>query len=296
MDRKKLLKQLGAVLGTIIIAIIAIIFGQSWEPGEETNPPVINPEIRVYFIDVGQGDSILIDSGTYEVLIDAGQKSPGVVAYIGQYVDGPLEAMIATHTDADHIGGLADVLENFQLQQIWLNGYTATSKTYQGFMGAVNAEEGTGAEVKYVKRGDEISIGKLNFSVVNPPDVLFNDANNNSIVLRLEYGNIAFLFSGDAEKEAENSMVDSGDELQAQILKAGHHCSRTASSESYLLAVKPEIVICMLGEGNKFGHPHQETVTALEDIGAKIYRTDQSGTITVSTDGNSYRIEVSKEF
>lgn len=293
MDTKKLLKRLGIVLGTIIIAILAIVFNQT-ENNENNEFPINTSAVQVHFIDVGQGDSILIDSGTNEVLIDAGQKSPGVVIYLEQYVDGPLEALVETHTDADHIGGLTDVLKNFQVEKIWLNGYTATSKTYKDFMDAVDAEESSGASVNYAKRGGEISIGNLDFFILNPPNTLFKDANNNSIVLRLKYGNTTFLFSGDAEKEAEVSMIDSGANLQAQVIKAGHHCSRTASSQVYLEEVRPEVAICMVGLDNKFGHPHQETVTALENIGAEIYRTDETGTIVISTDGNNYTINTSK--
>ncbi len=294
MDSKKLLKGFGVILGAIIIAIIAIVFNQSGKPGENGEPPITTSTIQVHFIDVGQGDSILIDSGTNEVLIDAGQKSPGVTDYIQQYVDGPLEALVATHTDADHIGGLTEVLNDFQVEQIWLNGYVATSKTYKDFMSAVDTEESSGANVNYAKRGEEISVGDLDFSILNPPDTLFKDANNNSIVLRLKYGNVAFLFSGDAEKEAEASMINSGVNLQAQILKAGHHCSRTASTQAYLEEIKPEVAICMVGLDNKFGHPHQETVTALENIGAKVYRTDETGAIIISTDGKDYAINTSK--
>lgn len=258
---------------------------------------VLPTSIQIHFIDVGQGDSILIDSGTNEVLIDGGQKSSGVTVtdYIKQYVDGSLEGLVATHTDADHIGGLIKVLKDFPVEQIWLNGYTATSKTYQDFMDEVNKEETTGAEVNYAtKRGGEISIGNLSFSILNPPDTLFSDANNNSIVLRLKYGDIAFLFSGDAEKEAETSILTTGSELQAQILKAGHHCSKTASTKAFLEEVKPEKAICMVGENNRYGHPHQETLTSLKDIGAEIYRTDTNGTIIVSTDGVGYTIRTEK--
>ena len=248
-------------------------------------------ELRVHFIDVGQGDSILVDLGSNEVLIDGGGKSPGVTDYIGKYIDGPLEVMVATHPHADHIGGLIEALEVLQVEEIWLNGDTSTSKTYQDFMAAVNTEE---AEVNQAKRNGTISTEDLNFSILNPPDSLFSETNNNSIVLRLEYGDIAFLFTGDAEKEAEASMLTTGSELWAQILKAGHHCSKTASTKAFLERVKPEKAICMVGENNRYGHPHQETLTALKEIGAEIYRTDTDGTIIVLTDGISYEVETSK--
>lgn len=254
------------------------------------------PELQVHFIDVGQGDSILIDLGLEEVLIDGGKKSPGVTDYISKYIDGPLEVMVATHPHLDHVGGLSKVLNDFQVKEIWLNRDVSNKDKdfYQKFMTAVEAEKSIGATVNYAKRNDIISTGNLNFSILNPLDTLFGEINNNSIVLRLEYGNTAFLFSGDAEKKAEASILTTGSELQAQILKASHHCSKTASTKAYLAEVKPEVAICMVGEGNQYKHPHQETLTALQEIGAKIYRTDDNGTIIVSTDGKNYQINTSK--
>jgi len=296
METKRLLK--GKVIGfVVIVASIIVIAILHWTSLPPTLPPPSNEEpiplneLQVHFIDVGQGDSILIDFGPNEVLIDGGERSPGITDYIKKYIDGPLEVIVATHPHADHIGGLIKVLEDFQVEEIWLNGDTSSSKTYQDFMAAVNAE---GAVVNQTKRNGTISVGNLNFSILNPPDTLFSDANNNSIALRLKYGDIAFLFTGDAENKAEASILTTRSTLQAQILKAGHHCSRTASSEAFLDEVKPEKAICMVGAGNSYGHPHQETLTALSDIGAEVYRTDINGTIVVSTDGVDYKIKTSK--
>ena len=213
---------------------------ETTEEKEDVASSTLTGTLKVHFIDVGQGDSILIDLGSEEVLIDGGEKSPGVVDYISQYIDGPLEVMVATHPHADHIGGLIKVLKDFQVEEIWLNGYTSTSKTYQDFMAAVNAE---GAEVNYAKRNGTISTESLNFSILNPPDILFSDANNNSVVLRLDYGDTVFLFTGDAEKEAETNMLATEGELWAQILKAGHHGSKTASTNEFLKKENPDIAI-----------------------------------------------------
>ena len=145
----------------------------------------------------------MVDLGSEEVLIDGGGKSLGVTDYIREYVDGLLEVMIATHPHADHVRGLIKVLEDFQSEEVWLNGDNSTSKTYKDFVAAVNAE---GAKVNQAKRGGIISTESLIFSILNllnPPDTLFSETNNNSIVLRLEYGDIVSLFTGDAEKEAE---------------------------------------------------------------------------------------------
>jgi competence protein ComEC len=250
-------------------------------------------ELTVHFIDVGQGDAILIDLDETEILIDGGDKSPGVVSYLNDYVDGELEIMVATHPHADHIGGLISVLDTFQVEQIWHNGDESSSLTYTEFMAAVQSE---GAEVHVARRGDSINTGELTFTVLNPL-TLSGTTNNNSIVLSLSYGGIDFLFTGDAEQEAEADMlVSSTISLpDVEILKVGHHGSRTASSPDFLAAISPETAIYMAGEGNSYGHPHEETILALFNIGADIYGTDVCGTIVVTTDGKTYEVQTERE-
>jgi competence protein ComEC len=250
-------------------------------------------ELQVHFINVGQGDSILIDLQDIEVLIDGGDRTPGVVTYLNQYVDGALEVMVATHPHADHIGGSIAVLDAFTVNQIWYNGETSTSKTYSDFMNSINAE---GAEVHTARLHDVIKAGSLELFVHHPAD-LSGSTNNNSIVLHLAYGDIDFLFAGDAEQEAEgNMMMLSSVRLpEVEILKVGHHGSRTASSADFLSITSPEIAIYMAGEGNTYGHPHQETLEALSQIGAKIYGTDVHGTIVVTTDGQTYDLQLEKQ-
>lgn len=249
------------------------------------------PKLKVHFVDVGQGDAICIDFGTTEVLIDGGEKSSGVVEYIKHYVDGDLEVIVATHPHSDHIGGLINVLENFKVQEIWLNGdNNKNTPIFQKFIKAVKAEK---AKVYQARRNGTISVANLEFTILNPPETLFdktNDTNNNSIVLRLQYGSISFLFSGDAEKEAEADILASGYKLQSQIFKVGHHASRSSSSPNFLQKVSPKIAIYTAGKGNRYKHPHKETLNALKKIGAKIYGTDKNGTIIVITDGRDYKI------
>jgi len=257
-------------------------------------PPTPSPaegELKVHFIDVGQGDSILVDLGDTEILIDGGDRSPGVVWYLNNYVDGVLEVMVATHPHADHIGGLIAVLGAFEVGEIWLNGDTSTSKTHQDFMSRVNTE---GASVYEAERGNSIEVGVLTFLVLHPVRPLVDDTNNNSVVLRLSYGNVDFLFTGDAEKEAELSIPGSGLNVQADVLKVGHHCSRTSSSSQFLAAVKPQVAIYMAGVGNRYGHPHEETLSALTQAGAEIYGTDNSGTIMITTDGEAFTTQTER--
>lgn len=268
----------------VCVLVLILTFTVSCSP-----PTVDSPDLMVRFMDVGQGDAILIDLGDIEILIDGGEKSPGVVSFLSAYVDGDLEVMVATHTDADHIGGLTAVLEQYQVNDIRVNGYTATSKTFTNFMAAANAE---GAVVAEAALGDTITAGPLTFRVLNPPDNLFKDANNNSIVLALSYGEVDFIFTGDAETEAEEAMLfQSIAQLpDVEILKLGHHGSRTASSAAFLDLVKPETAVYMCGLDNKYGHPHPETMAALNARGITVYGTETCGTITITTDGKTYSV------
>ena len=252
---------------------------------------IIETTLTVYFIDVGQGDSILLDQGTTEILIDGGTGQTNVASYIKQYVDGSLEAIVATHPDADHIGGLTAVLNAYKVNDVWTNGESSTSNTYKTFISAIQAN---GAINHIVKRGDTISEGALSFSVLNPSS-LTGDANNDSVVLNLKYGSIDILLTGDAEQPAEASMLAAGVVQHADILKVGHHGSRTASTSQFLSVVKPDVAVYSCGIGNSYGHPHQETITALYNIGATIYGTDVDGTVSVTTGGNTYNIQTQKQ-
>jgi len=256
-----------------------------------TTPPPTETELRVHFIDVGQGDSILIDLEETEVLIDGGGKSPGVTTYLSNYVDGQLEVVVATHPHADHIGGLIAVLDSFVVQEIWHSGDTSTSQTYGQFMTAVQSE---GAEVRIGKRGDQITVSELTFTILNPV-TLDGTVNNNSIVLSLSYGEVDFLFTGDAEQEAEASMLSVGIVPDVEILKVGHHGSKTSSSQSFLSLAQPEVAVYMAGEGNRYGHPHEETITALSEFEVKIYGSDIHGTIVINTDGITYTLQLENQ-
>ncbi len=285
----------------LIISLIPTAFGCGITPQSTITPTntISTPtstesdELIVHFIDVGQGDAILIDLNQTEILIDGGGRSPGIVSYLNNYVDGSLEVVIATHPHADHIGGLIEVLNDFQVDQIWHNGDTYTSQTYAEFMTAVQSE---GAEIHIAKRGDFIYSGELSFTIYNPY-VLGSETNNNSIVLSLSYGDIDFLFTGDAEQEAENDMLVSSivPLPDVEILKVGHHGSRTSSSELFLESISPEIAIYMAGVDNSYGHPHEETILALSSINADIYGTDVFGSIVINTDGLTYEIQTEKD-
>ena len=264
------------------------------EPAATQTATPTTEELRVHFIDVGQGDSILIDHGETEVLIDGGNRASGVASYLDDYVDGALEVMVATHPDDDHIGGLIGVLSAFEVRGIWLNGDESSLKTHQEFMSLVKAE---GAAIHEAQCGDSIKAGNLTLTVLHPAGLFPKSTNNNSIVLLLSYGDMDFLFTGDAQTKAEEAMLAKKyyPVPDVDFLKVGCHGSRFSSSARFLDRVRPEFAIYMAGEGNRECYPHEETISALSQIGAKIYGTDIHGTITVITDGHWYRLQLEKE-
>ena len=286
--------------------------------------PTDMAELSVHFIDVGQGEAILLDVGHFEVLIDGGGKSSRVADYIDDYVEGELEAIIATNPNDDHIWGLVEVLAAFKVKAIFLNGDTSTSKTYSQFISAVNdkgswwplSSFGSEDTIVYgVGKGDTIKAGgdvTVNIDGVDCPEFfnllgcaidhpivlhvlhpcdLSGTTENNSIVLHLTYGEVDFLLMGDVEQEAEDSMLGAGIVPDVEILKVGQHGSRTASSQDFLSAAQPKVAIYMTGLYNPYGYPHDETISALENTGADIYGTDVDGTIIVTTDGKSYEVQ-----
>ena len=279
---------------------------------QKAGPSVKTPSdhLNVHFIDVGNGDSILIDLGATEILIDGGLPSSNVYKYLEDYVDGSLDGMVATHPHPDHIGGLLKVLESFNVDEIWVNGEHVPPQLpfhgiYEKFIGRIKVE---GAIVHTARRGQTIDIGILSLFIIHPDPLptphpsqgmraVVQTMNNNSIVLRLRYGNIRFLFTGDAHKEAEADILRTGLDIQADILKVGAHGTMLSSSDPFLKAVTPKVAIYMAGE--KTGQrgpikPHQDVITALKKAGADVYGTQIHGTIIITTDGQDYRIITKK--
>jgi beta-lactamase superfamily II metal-dependent hydrolase len=259
----------------------------------QTIQPLPSVPLMVHFIDVGQGDSILIQAPGGELgLIDGGEADSGVVQYLQRLGIAHLNLIIATHPHSDHIGGLVQVLNAIPVDKVITNGVSCTTLTYEHFLDAIMASQ---AEYVEAKRGDTITLGALDFNVLSPVDNTDQDLNDGSLVLKLVYDRVSFLFTGDAQTTAEDSMLAAGLDVSATILKVAHHGSRTGSPLSFLTAVRPEVAIYSAGAGNDFGHPHPETIEALKTVGAKIYGTDINGTIIVTTDGVLYSISTTKK-
>jgi len=254
----------------------------------EKIPVTAGHEMQVHFIDVGQGDSILIESPSGKtMLIDGGVKGAGqqIVSYLKELGINKLDIVVATHPDADHIGGLIPVLDNMTIEQFYDSGKVHTSQTFEEMLTRIDEKN---IPYHVPKIGDDIEFDKnVNVKVLNANDQA-TDNNDASIVLKMTYGNVSFLLTGDAGVALEKEMLQY--DVKATVLKAGHHGSNTSSSEEFIQAVKPEVTILSYGEDNKYGHPHAEIVDRLQAIGSKIYATADLGTITVSTDGVNYTV------
>ncbi len=242
--------------------------------------------LQVHYIDVGQGDSILILSPEGKVmLIDGGESGSGALAYLRDKGIDHVDVMVATHPHADHIGGLVDVLRALPVAKVITSGVPSTTATYEHFLDGIAS-----AKAAYVEamRGDTITLGSLSFSVLNPVVASGDDINETSLVLRLVYGTTSFLFTGDAGKVSEASMLAHGDDISAQVLKVGHHGSSGSCSAAFLDAVRPQVAVYSCGVDNPYGHPADATIANLEETGATICGTDVNGTVVVTSDGASY--------
>lgn len=272
----------------VVLLCIFLLAGCTEAVKTEQVPVTAGHEMRVHFIDVGQGDSILIESPNGKtMLIDGGVKGAGqqVVSYLRELGVNKLDQVVATHPDADHIGGLIPVLQTIPIEQFYDSGKVHTSQTFEEMLMAIDQKN-----IPYYvpKTGDLIEFDKdVTVKVLNANEHA-TDNNDASIVLKVAYGNVSFLLTGDAGIALEKEMMQN--DVTATILKAGHHGSNTSSSEEFIRAVKPEVAILSYGEDNKYGHPHAEVVDRLQAMGSNIYATAESGTIIVATDGVNYTV------
>jgi len=249
-------------------------------------------ELAVHYIDVGQANATLFEFADeeedYTILYDAGDwTSTDVVDYLAEKDIQELDLVIASHPDADHIGQLDKVLERFEVGEVWMSGNTSSSDV---FIRALEAVEKFEVGYYEPRAGEQFDIGPLSIEILHP-SLLTGDTNADSISMFVSYEEVDFLFTGDAGKKQEMEMVNSGMNLDAEILSLGHHGSDTSSAPAFIDAVSPEVAIYSAGEGNSYGHPHASVVSLIQEKGIKLYGTDQNGTIIVKTDGKSYHIE-----
>lgn len=246
-------------------------------------------KLKVHFIDVDQGDSTLLESDGEFVLIDAGEKGYGetVADYIEHRGCGELKYMIATHPDSDHIGGLKTVIETIDTDSFITS---ETDKSTSAWLNVLRAVDEYDLNFIDARAGETYSFGEASFTVLAPLADSYDNYNNYSVVIKVTYGDVSFLLTGDAEKESEAQMLRSGEDLSADVLKCGHHGSSTSTSSAFLSAVDPAFAVISCGKNNDYGHPHRETVDKLRRSGVAYYRTDLLGTIVAATDGKNVSI------
>ena len=248
-------------------------------------------ELKVHYIDVGQGDSSFIEFPNGKtMLIDAGIPSAGytVKSYISELGYSTINYIVATHPHEDHIGGLLTIFDNFEVETFYMPNKEHTTDIFMELLNSVSAN---GCKAIYAKNGvSVINEDNLKVSFVAPLSSSYSDLNNYSAIVKINYKDSTFLFTGDAESVVESELLSSGQSLNADILKVGHHGSNYSSTTSFLSKVKPKHAIISVG-GNNYGHPAADALSRLNDIGASIYRTDEVGTIIVTTDGATYTID-----
>lgn len=242
--------------------------------------------LRVHFIDVGQADSILIQQGNENMLIDAGNNDDEETLkdYLNDLGINKFTYVVGTHAHEDHIGSLDYIINSYDIDKIYFPKETATTKTFEN---VVKAAQNKNMKFTSPSVGDTFNLGDAKCTILAPNSSSYEGANNYSIVIKLEYRDTSFLFTGDAEEISEKEMIDKGLDLKADVLKAGHHGSRTSSSNEFLDAVNPEYAVISVGRDNDYGHPNKETLDKFNARGIKIYRTDESGTIIADSDGNN---------
>lgn len=274
-------------------------------------------QLTISMLDIGQGDAVLIQTGAKNILIDTGddkyyedgkkgKENTQLLSELQKLKIDHIDTLVMTHAHADHIGKADKVIAQYGVKELVYNGIPSTSKY---FINALKAAKANGTQQVKVKAGDVLDFGNgVSFEIVSPSQSLIDedtaaikakkkvDVNNESVVGRLTFGNFAMLFTGDAEGPVEKDMVASyGKKLKCQVLKAGHHGSKTSSTAEFLKLVQPESVVMSLGVNNQYGHPHEALLNRLQKQGVKnIYRTDANGTITIVSDGSSYSITTEK--
>lgn len=284
----------------IIFAFLALgsyLFGVDFisNTSTEVNGQSVSGNLEISYLDVGQGDSAYIRVNDFDILIDAGPKSDAdrlMKQLEAKNID-DFEMIIATHPHEDHIGGMVDVFNRYEVESFYMPKVTHTTKTFQNMINAISKE---GIEVQPIKEGMRFDLGQgAKIDVYSPIYESYEEFNDYSPIMKLTFGETEFIFIGDAEAHAEQDVVAKyPNDLKADVLKFGHHGSSTSSTEEFLQSVDPNYGIISCGVDNKYGHPHRETLDKITKFNIKAYRTDKQGQITLTSDGKNISIKTEK--
>ncbi len=291
------------MLVVLILAVLYLLpqlrdylgFGSQDTTAKQPSEVGADEIIEVHMIDVGQGDSILVRTSGGDMLIDSGpgKAESQLKEYLTSVEVKDIEYAVFTHPDADHIGNADMIMTNYTVSNVIIPNKEATSKTYQRMMTAIDV---SGATVIAPKPEMEFALGSMTVTILAPISTKYTDTNNYSVVMKLEFGETSFMMTGDAEEKSELEMLAkySADLLKCDVLKVGHHGSATSTTLDFLKAVSPSIALISCGEGNTYGHPYAATLQKLEAVGARIYRTDEQGSIILTSDGKAVTVKTTK--
>lgn len=275
----------------ILILLLSSFFYTFFSYVQKNFFQVSNHNLQFHFIDVGQGDSSLIITPKGKtILIDAGDEAHAkkVVSYIREQEIEKLDLVIATHPDADHIGGMDKVIKNFDIDVFAMPDVSAKTNQYKQIQRELKAKK---MKATRLYQGDEVQIDdNIDFEILSPvKGKKYDDTNEYSIVAKIVYKNTSFILMGDATMENEVDIINNVPDIDIDVLKLGHHGSSTSSSDYFITKTSPNIAIISCGKNNKYGHPHQEVMRVLKKHGVTPYRTDEMGDIVITSDGKEIK-------
>lgn len=290
---KKIKKQKSSII-TILVVILSIVsyYISVHEEIDSSyslhNKNTVTSDLKIYYLDVGQADSILISNNNHNMLIDAGnnEDGPKLVKYIKEELNiTKFDYVVGTHPHEDHIGGLDDIINNFEIENILLPEVTTTTKTFEDVLDCL-ANKNLDITIPIIDSTFKLGEADLSVIYTGTDD---ENLNNSSIILKMIFGNYSYLFTGDAEKEVEDSILRKN--INVDVLKVGHHGSSTSSSESFLNKVTPSYAIISVAKENSYNHPSKETIDRLKKYTSNIYMTSELGTILLTSNGKTINID-----